>query len=86
MLSVTPYYIVVVSCPDYMKLDEFQQQVELPISGYVAAMHTSRDSWRGCRQREYFAWTKVTGCPVAGFGAVPNLYRTGKESMPQMMI
>ena len=61
---VTPCYIVVVS---NMKLDEIQQQRELPIRGYVDAKRTSRESWRECRQREDFAWTKVTGgircCP-----------------------
>ena len=67
MLPVTPCYIKVVSCPDYTNLDEIQQQLELPIRGYVAAKCTSRESWRRCRQREDFAWTKVTGgircCP-----------------------
>ena len=42
--------------------------MELPTRGYVAAKRTSRDSWRGCRQRADFAWTKVTGgircCPA----------------------
>ena len=52
MLSVTLYYIVVVSCPDYMKLDEIQQQLQLPIRGCLAAKCTSRESWRECRPRE----------------------------------
>ena len=61
MLPVTPYYIVFVSCLDDMKLDEIQKQLELQIHGYVAAKSKSRDSWRGCRQREDLLWTKVTG-------------------------
>ena len=44
-----------------MKLDEIQQQLELPIRGYVAAKRTSLDSRRGCCQWEDFAWTKVAG-------------------------
>ena len=67
MMPVTPYYIVVVSCPDHITADELE--LELPIRGYVAAKRTSRDSWRGCRQRADFVWTKVTDS-LAGFGAV----------------
>ena len=65
-MPVAPYYIVVVSCPDHITADEFE--LVLPIRGFIAAKHTSRDSWRGCRQRADFAWTKVTGgircCPA----------------------
>ena len=32
---------VVVSCPDYMKLDEIQQQLKLPIRGYNTSKSTS---------------------------------------------
>ena len=77
MMSVNPYYIVVVSCPDYMKLDEIQQQLQLPIRGCLAAKCTSRESWRECRPREDSAWQRS----LTGFGAVPNLYRTGKAKM-----
>ena len=59
MMPVTPYYIVVVSCPDYVKAEKLE--MELLIRGYVAAKLTSLDSWRRCRPREDFAWTKVTG-------------------------
>ena len=65
MMSVTPYNIAVVSCPDYMKADELK--LELPMRSYVAAKHTSRDLWQGLHQREDFALTKVIGriwcCP-----------------------
>ena len=44
MMSVTPYNIAVVSCPDYMKADELK--LELPMRSYVAAKHTSRDLWQ----------------------------------------
>ena len=67
MMPVTPYYIVVVSCSDHIAADELE--LELSIRGYVAAKRTSRDSWRGCRQRADFVWTKVTDS-LAGFGAV----------------
>ena len=40
MMPVTPYYIVVVSCPDHITADELQ--LELLIRGYVAAKHTTR--------------------------------------------
>ena len=59
MMPVILYYIVVVSCPDHITADELE--LELPIRGYVAAKRTSRDSWRGCRQRADFVWTKVIG-------------------------
>ena len=58
-MPVSPYYIVVVSCPDYMKADELK--LELPICGYVAAKHTSLESSRGCCQRR-----------PTGYGAVPT--------------
>ena len=44
---VNPYYIVVVSYPDDIKLDELE--LALPIRGYVAAKHTSRESSRRCQ-------------------------------------
>ena len=41
MLHVTLYYIVLVSHPEYMKVDEFEMM--LPICGYIAAKRTSRE-------------------------------------------
>ena len=52
-----------------------QQQLKLLIHGYVAAKHTSLDSWRGCSQREDFAWTKVTG----GIQCCPELVQERKR-------
>ena len=44
MLPVTPCYIVIVSCPDYRKLDEIQQ-LQLPLRSHFAAKQTSLESW-----------------------------------------
>ena len=77
MMPVTPYYIVVVSCPDYIMImitaDELE--MELPIRGQVAAKHTSRDSSLGGRQRADLAWTKVTG----GIRCCPQFVQNRRE-------
>ena len=61
MLHVTPEYIVVVSNPAEIIVDEDASEIILPLRGYIAAKRTSRESWQRFRQRKEFEWTKITG-------------------------
>ena len=61
MLHVTPEYIVLVSNPAEIVVAEDESELALPLRGYIAAKHTSRESWQRFRQREEFEWTKVRG-------------------------
>ena len=49
MLHVTPEYIVVVSNPEEIIVDEDESEIILPLRCYIAAKRTSRELWqRGC--------------------------------------
>ena len=61
MLHVTPEYIVVVSNPAKIIVDEDEYEIKLPLRGYIAAKHTSQESWQRVRQRKEFKWTKMKG-------------------------
>ena len=63
MLHVTPEYIVVVSNPAEIIVDEDASEIMiiLPLRGNIAAKRTSRESWQRFRQRKEFEWTKITG-------------------------
>ena len=61
MLHVTPEYIVVVSNPAEIIVDEDESEIILPLRGYIAAKRTSRESWQRFGQRKEFEWTKITG-------------------------
>ena len=61
MLHVTPEYIVVVSNPAKNIVDEDEYEIKLPLRGYIAAKHTSQESWQRVRQRKEFEWTKMKG-------------------------
>ena len=60
MLHVTPEYIKVVSNPAEIIVDEDASEIIIPLRGYMAAKHTSRESWQRFRQRKEFEWTKIT--------------------------
>ena len=54
MLHVGPEYIVVVSNPAEITVDEGESELALPLRGYIAAKRTSRESWQRFRQRKEF--------------------------------
>ena len=54
MLHVTPEYIVLVSNPAEIVVAEDGSELELPLRGYIATKHTSRELWQRFRQREEF--------------------------------
>ena len=60
MLPVNPYYFLVISHPEYMKVDGFE--IEFPIYCYVAAKLTSRESGQEICEGQAldFTWTNVT--------------------------
>ena len=45
MQHVTPGYIVLVSNPADIIVDEDEPKPALPLRGYIASKHTSRQSW-----------------------------------------
>ena len=47
--------------PAEIIVDEDASEIILPLRGYMAAKHTSRESWQRFRQRKEFEWTKITG-------------------------
>ena len=62
MLHVTPEYVVLVSNPADIIVDEDESETILPLRGYIAAKSINRESWQRFRQRKSFEWAKITVC------------------------